>query len=65
MQQPSFDQSEEDPPLTADDLDPAEIGRSEGAGGDSQEPDEEVIPEPEAQKDDDPNTFFRCDNVKP
>jgi hypothetical protein len=62
VQQPSYDRTEEDP-LSADDLDPAEVGR-EGAGGDIQTPDETAAPEAGAD-DDSLNTYFRCDNVKP
>jgi hypothetical protein len=65
VQQPSYDQTEEEPSLSLDDLDPAEIGREEGAGSDeSQAPEEEPTPEAEAAGDS-PNTYFRCDNVKP
>lgn len=65
VQQPSYDQTEEEPSLSLDDLDPAEIGRDEGAGSDdSQAPAEEAAPEAETAGDS-PNTYFRCDNVKP
>jgi hypothetical protein len=65
VQQPSYDQTEEEPSLSLDDLDPAEIGRDEDAGsGDSQAPDEEAVPEAEPA-DDSLNTYFRCDDVKP
>jgi hypothetical protein len=65
VQQPSFDQTEEEPSLSLEDLDPAEIGRDEGAGSDdSQAPDEEAAPEPDTAGDG-LNTYFRCDNVKP
>lgn len=65
VQQPSYDQTEEEPSLSLDDLDPAEIGRDEGAGSDdSQAPDEDAVPEAETAGDS-PNTYFRCDNVKP
>jgi hypothetical protein len=65
VQQPSYDQTEEEPSLSLDDLDPAEIGREEGAGSDeSQAPEEEATPEAEAAGES-PNTYFRCDNVKP
>ena len=47
VQQPSYDQTEEEPALSLDDLDPSEIGRDQGAGdGDGQAP-EEALPEPE------------------
>jgi hypothetical protein len=63
VQQPSYDQTEEEPSLSLDDLDPAEIGRSEGLGsGDSEAPQEETVPEPESG---DLNTYFRCETVKP
>ena len=65
VQQPSYDQTEDEPSLSLDDLDPAEIGRAEGAGSDdSQPPDEEAGPEAKTTGDS-PNTYFRCDNVKP
>ncbi len=38
VQQLSYDKTEEEPALSADDLDPAEIGRSEGGSGDSEAP---------------------------
>ena len=63
VQQPSYDQTEEEPSLSLDDLDPAEIGRNESAGSDNQAPDEEA---PEAETADDSlNTYFRCEDVKP
>ena len=63
VQQPSYDQTEEEPSLSADDLDPSEIGRDENAGGDIQTPNEK---DSEAGADDDSlNTYFRCDSVKP
>lgn len=65
VQQPSYDQTEEEPSLSLDDLDPAELGRDQGAGNDdSQAPEEEALPEPEPAGES-PNTYFRCDNVKP
>jgi len=65
VQQPSFDQTEADPSLSLDDLDPAEIGRSEGLdSGGSEVPDEELAPEAETA-DENLNTYFRCDTVKP
>jgi hypothetical protein len=65
VQQPSFDQTEEEPSLSLEDLDPAEIGRDEGAGSDdSQASEEEAVPEPDTAGDS-LNTYFRCDNVKP
>lgn len=65
VQQLSYDHTEEEPALSADDLDPAEIGRSEGAGsGDSEALEEEPATEPEPAGDS-PNTFYRCENVKP
>jgi hypothetical protein len=64
VQQPSFDQTEEEPSLSADDLDPSEIGRDEKAGGDIQSPDEAAAPKAGAD-DDSLNTYFRCDSVKP
>jgi hypothetical protein len=65
VQQPSFDQTEEEPSLSLDDLDPAEIGHDEGAGGDdSQAPEVEAVPEPEPAGES-LNTYFRCDNEKP
>jgi hypothetical protein len=64
VQQPSYDQTEEEPSLSLDDLDPAEIGREEGAGSDGSQAEEEAAPEAEAAGDS-PNTYFRCDNVKP
>jgi hypothetical protein len=65
VQQPSYDQTEEEPSLSLDDLDPAEIGRDEGASSDdSQAPEEGAAPEAESAGDS-PNTYFRCDNVKP
>jgi len=64
VQQPSYDQTEEEPSLSLDDLDPAEIGRDQGAGDDSEAPEEEAVPEAEST-DDGLNTYFRCDNVKP
>ena len=63
VQQPSYDQTEEEPSLSLDDLDPAEIGRSEDLGsGDSEASEEESVPEPESA---DVNTYFRCETVKP
>jgi hypothetical protein len=65
VQQPSYDQTEEEPSLSLDDLDPAEIGREEGAGSDeSQAPEEEAAPETETAGDN-PNTYYRCDSAKP
>ena len=41
------------------------MGREEGAGSDErQTPEEEATPEAQAAGDS-PNTYFRCDNVKP
>ena len=62
VQQPSYDQTEEGPSLSLDDLDPAEISRDQGAGDDGEAPEEEVAPEPESA---DANPYFRCDDVKP
>ena len=65
VQQSSYDQTEEEPALSADDLDPAEIERSESAGSsDSEAPDEEPAAEPEPTGDS-LNTYYRCENVKP
>jgi hypothetical protein len=64
VQQPSFDQTEEEPSLSLEDLDPAEIGRDEGAGSDDSQAPEETAPEPDTAGDG-LNTYFRCDNVKP
>jgi hypothetical protein len=65
VQQPSYDQTEEEPSLSLDDLDPAEIGRDEGGGSDdSQASKEEAVPESETAGES-PNTYFRCDNLKP
>ena len=47
VQQPSYDQTEEEPELSLDDLDPSEIGRDEGAGGSDDQAPEEALPEPE------------------
>jgi hypothetical protein len=63
VQQPSFDQTEEEE-LSADDLDPTEIGRTEGVGGDSPAPEEEV-PAATDTSDDAFDIYFRCENVKP
>jgi hypothetical protein len=38
VQQPSYDQTEEEPSLSADDVDPAKVGRAEGAGSNSPPP---------------------------
>jgi hypothetical protein len=65
VQQPSFDQTEEEPSLSLDDLDPVEIGREQGAGSDDgQASEEEAVPESDSAGDS-LNTYFRCDNVKP
>jgi len=64
VQQPSYDQTEEEPSLSFDDLDPAEIGRDQGAGTVGEAPEEEAVPEVESTGDG-LNTHFRCDNVKP
>ncbi len=65
VQQLSYDQTEEEPALSADDLDPAEIDRSESAGSsDSEAPDEEPAAEPEPTGDS-LNIYYRCENVKP
>lgn len=64
VQQLSYDQTEEDPALSADDLGPAEIGRSESAGSaDSPAPDQESATEPEPAGDS-LSTYYRCENVK-
>jgi hypothetical protein len=64
VQQPSYDETEEEPSLSADDLDPSEIGHDANAGGDMQTPDEAVAAEAGADNDS-LNTYFRCDSVKP
>ena len=65
VQQPSYDQTEEEPALSADDLDPAEVRRRRGApaAAMSKRP-RRRCSEPEAA-DDSLNTYFRCENVKP
>ncbi len=62
VQQPSYDQTEEEPELSLDDLDPSEIGRDEGAGGSDDQAPEEALPEPAPES---LNTYFRCEDAKP
>ncbi len=64
VQQPSFDQTEEEPSLSDDDLDPSEVGGAANAGGDMPAPDEAARSEAGADNDS-LNTYFRCDSVKP
>lgn len=64
VQQPSYDQTEEEPALSLDDLDPSEIGRDEGAGGGDGQGPEEALSEPETAQES-LNTYFRCEDVKP
>lgn len=64
VQQPSYDQTEEEPSLSDDDLDPSEIGRDASAGGDMPMPGEAAGSEAGADNDS-LNTYFRCDSVKP
>jgi hypothetical protein len=64
VQQPSYDQTEEEPSLSLDDLDPAELSRDQGAGDGGTEAAEKATPEAETP-DDGLNTYFRCDNAKP
>jgi hypothetical protein len=65
LQPGPFEVTEEGPPLSADDLDPSEVGRDQGAGSDEdQAPDDEAAPEaqsPEVGL----NSYFRCQDVKP
>jgi hypothetical protein len=51
--------------LSADDLDPSEVGRGESAGsGDSPASEEEAATETQTAVDS-LNTYVRCENVKP
>ncbi len=59
----TFASTEEEPSLSADDLEPSEIGRDEKAGGDIQTPDE--AGSEAGAGDDSLNTYFRCHSVKP
>lgn len=65
VQQGSFDETDEEPSLSADDLDPSEAGRGESAGsGDSPASEEEAATETQTAVDS-LNTYVRCENVKP
>lgn len=65
VQQGSFDETDEEPSLSADDLDPSEVGRGESAGsGDSPASEEEAATETQTAVDS-LNTYVRCENVKP
>ena len=64
LQQESYEETEENPAALADDLDPSEMDRPEGEGGETAGGDNG--PNTEASGDDaDRNAFFRCENVKP
>ena len=51
VQQESYDETDEEPALSADDLDPSEVGRSESAGsGDSPASEEEAAAETQSRR---------------
>ena len=65
VQQGPYDETDEEPSLSADDLDPSEVGRGESAGsGDNPASEDEAAPETQSA-DDSLNTYVRCENVKP
>jgi len=65
VQQGPYDETDEEPSLSADDLDPSEVSRAESAGsGDSVASEDEAATETQSG-DDSLNIYFRCEKVKP
>jgi hypothetical protein len=65
VQQASYDEADEEPVLSADDLDPAEIGRGESAASEDSPAFEEEAATDTQTAEDSLDTYFRCENVKP